>query len=184
MRDARPNFQHDGAFQFAQDAGFDTTPARAPLDLPVVVTFDAPSAFISSVPRGALDLAVVVTFAVTSRGPVEEFGGGVGVWEIPRRRRYVADLEIAAVVTWDPSSRFHAAPVRRRPAMPRARRRRLGHAEAAVECALTYAAPSRGFDYVREVVVPDDDDVLLLAMRQFTAGAEDDELVLLDGGRV
>jgi hypothetical protein len=162
MRDARPAFQHDGAFQFAQDAGFDTTPARAPLALPVVVTFDAPSAFVSAVPRGTLDLAVVVTFAVTSRGPVEEFGGGVGVWQIPRRRRYAADLEVAAVVTWDPSARFHPAPRRRRPAMPHARRRRVGHADAAVESVLSYHAPARGYDYVREFVVPDDDDVLLL----------------------
>ena len=183
MRDARPGFQHDGAFQFAADAGFDTTPARAPLDLGLVVTFDAPSAFVSTVPRGALDLTLVVTFAVTSRGPVEEFTGGGGVWEFPLRRGYRDTLEVAAVVTWDPASRFHAAPVRRRrPAMPRARRRRVGRADVAVESRLTYHAPARGYEYLRDFVIPEDDDALVLVCRW--SGVEDDELVLLDGGRV
>ena len=106
MRDAYAAFQGDRpgspGFQLAEDAGFQTQGPRAVLAVEAVVGF-APSSAASG-HAANFDLVAVVAYATTSRGPREGIRGG-GAWHVlPRRDR--ADLAIAVVVTWDPSSRF------------------------------------------------------------------------------
>lgn len=179
---ASPAFQPDRpgspGFQLAEDAGFQTqTPVRVG-DWTVVVTVDA-TVFAGPAPP-AVDrtgdwLVEVLADAVVTFQPWQPLPP-TAVWLPGRRRRQVVHIEADALVIVDADAvvRFVPAPLQRVDIL------------APVVLGRLYAdATVTALDYVHEVLIPAEDEELLLALgaEGRAAHALDDELVLLIGGR-
>ena len=165
MIDASPAFQPDRpgspGFQLAENAGFQTQIPVLVADLDAVVTLDATANFVAGGPYHAvvaeLDAVVTLDALVQFRPSAPPFAGG-GVWTMPLVRREEADL--LAVVTLDAAVSFRrGAPRAIRPTPRR-------HAVVSVCSArgITVDAQVQFRDYVRDVVIPDDEEVLVLLM--------------------
>lgn len=210
MRDATPAFQPDrgdGGFQLAGDRGFQTqTPVWAGA-LGLVAGLDSPSRFAhQDATTGALglvvaldaqveyapaalpereyvgDLAVVVGLTAKTTGPLRPDvpGGGRGIYMLPLR--WVVEGDLAVVVALASPTRFTRRPAPRQ--LPRRRRYAVAGALAPAG-ASSWAARTWALDYVRDVVVPDDEEALqlLLGGGQWVPDEDEEAVALLLGGR-
>lgn len=154
MRDASPAFQPDrpGApgFQLAEDLGFQTQVPAAVGLLEVVLSLDGVTARYSPRNSAIGDLLLVLGLDAVTRGPRPQFTGGtMGVYTYPNRWTVVGDL--ALVLTLDAVTRFRPAPAVRRAVL-----------EPELDLVLTLDATTRALDYVRDVLEPETEDLLLL----------------------
>ena len=163
MRFASPAFQPDrdglGGFQLAEDGGFQTqTPAWIG-NASVVLNGTSPTALSVYAPHHAYvgDARVVVAASAITHGPRPSFGGGV-IWTMPLHWRVEGDARVVVAASARTAFRRGRAPRALRPAAQR------HTVQGCASAAIASTARCRFHDYVREVVLPDDEDVLVLLM--------------------
>lgn len=159
MRDAFPAFQPDrgfGGFQLAEDAGFQTQTPVAVANGGLVIGGSAVTGQVGPVRVYAGRGGLVIGGSARTTGPSTAAFSGSGVYTLPNRYRYVGQGGV--VVGGGARGRVRARP----PALQPRPRRYVVLGRGGLRMSARAVTGAR--DYVREVVLPDDEEVLALLM--------------------